>query len=254
MTIDVRGLTMRAAGLALALVLSPSGLPVSAAEGSAAPAQAVAPGAEAPPAFSEAETRMWMTDQLKSISRPLELHYRFEKSGTLEEGFTDEVKFVIEKINPDGSKAVSMQFFSGERNFPMPPVDGTTVNLVLGKYMEGDVREMNRLTDPNGSASERWRYFQRRIKLALAESATVEPTTFEFDGRTWNGHQISFAPYVDDPHRQQFERFAGKQYSVIVSDELPGYVYRIETRVPGADGGGPLVSEVLELVRVSARP
>jgi hypothetical protein len=202
--------------------------------------------------FSEAETRMWLTDQLKAITRAMELRYRFEKTGTLEEGFTDEVRFVIDRVNPDGSKAVSVQFFSGERNIPVPPVDGATVNLVLGKYMEGDVREMNRLTDPDNSARERWRYFQRRIKAALAESAEVRPTRFEFDGRNWSGHEISFAPYVDDPHRQQFERYADKRYRIVVSDELPGYLYRIETEIPGEQGGKPLIREVLQLV--SATP
>ena len=49
----------------------------------------------------------------------------------------------------------------------------TTVNPILKVYLQGGVYEMNRLTDPNGAARERWRYFQRRIKYALAESATV---------------------------------------------------------------------------------
>lgn len=248
-------MTIEVHGLVAALVLSLAGLPAVAVEGEDATVVAAAPAAQAPVEFSEAETRMWMTDQLKSITRTMELRYRFEKSGTLEEGFTDEVRLVIDKINPDGSKATSMQFFTGERNFPASPADSTTVNLVLGKYLEGDVRDMNRLTDPNGSARERWRYFQRRIKLALAESATVAATTFKFDGRTWNGHEISFAPYVDDPHRQQFERYADKQYRIVVSDELPGYVYRIETVVPGAKGESePLVREVLQLTGSKPRP
>ena len=80
----------------------------------------------------------------------------------------------------------------------------------------------------------------------------VEPRTFEFDGRQWQGHEISFQPYVDDPKRDQFERFAKKTYSLVVSDELPGYVYRIETVVPGeGDGAEPLVREVLQLESIT---
>lgn len=197
--------------------------------------------------FSEAEVLLWMTNQLDSISSPMVLTYSFEKSGTLEPGFSDEVRFVVERINDDGTKSASLDFFTGERNFPVPPVASTTVNPIFKVYMQGDVYEMNRLSDPNGTARERWRYFQRRIKFALAESAVVEPHEFEFGGRKWNGRKIRFAPYVNDPKRNLFERFADKQYTFVVSDDLPGYVYRIETVIPAADGGEPLIRELLEL-------
>lgn len=200
--------------------------------------------------FSEAETRLWMTDQLSSISGAVELVYSFEKSGSLEPGFKDEVRFTINRVNDDGTKAASLEFFTGERNFPVPPVDSTTVNPVIKVYFQGDVYEMNRLTDPEGTARERWRYFQRRIKYALAESAEVRPVVFEFDGRSWNGHEITFQPYVNDPRKNLFDEFANKTYTVVVSEELPGYVYRIETVVSSVGAADPLLRESLELVAI----
>ncbi|NNL99140.1 MAG: hypothetical protein HKO62_00225, partial [Gammaproteobacteria bacterium] len=134
----------------------------------------------------------------------------------------------------------------------VPPVEETDVNPVIKLYMQGDVYEMNRLTDTTGSARERWRYFQRRIKFALAEGAEVTPTTIEFNGKQFNGKQISFTPYTNDPNRDKFEEFANKRYVVQVSDELPGYVYKIETVVPGGiEQSEPLVQETLQLVEVS---
>lgn len=204
--------------------------------------------AEETPEFSEAETRLWMTNQLGSVSQAMELVYSFERSGSLDAGFADEVRFVVSRVNDDGTKAAALEFFTGERNFPVPPVESTTVNPVIKVYLQGDVYEMNRLTDPDGTARERWRYFQRRIKYALAESAEVKPTTFEFDGRQWSGFEITFAPYANDPRRNLFEQYADKRYTVVVSDDLPGYLYRIETVVPGEAGTGePLVREVLQL-------
>lgn len=200
--------------------------------------------------FSEAETRLWLTDQLKSVSHAMELTYRFEKSGSLETGFSDRVRFVIQKINDDGTKVASVEFLTGERNFPVSPVDSATVNPVIKVYLQGDVYEMNRLTDPDGGSRERWRYFQRRIKFALAESATVTPMTFTFDGREWQGFEISFRPYINDPKRELFERFENKSYSFIVCDELPGYLYRIETEVPAEDSPQPLLREVLQLTGI----
>ena len=205
---------------------------------------------QGPAQFSDAETRMWLTDQLHTIRRATKLTYAFEKSGSLEAGFTDTVDFVISKVNDDSSKAVSLRFFTGERNWPLPPVERATVNLVLKHFLEGDVYEMTRLTDPNGVARERWRYFQRRIKLALAETAEVKPTSFEFNGRDFEGSEIVFEPYVDDPRRDLFARFAAKRYSITVSDDLPGYLYRIDTSVPSPESDEPLLREVLQLVSV----
>jgi hypothetical protein len=202
---------------------------------------------EKSPEFSQAEVLLWMTDQLSAVTAPVTLMYAFKRSGALEAGFDDQIEFQIRKVHEDGTKSAAVRFFTGERNFPVPPVENTTVNPILKIYLQGDVLEMNRLSDPNGTARERWRYFQRRIKFALAESATVQAHTFEFDGRRWNGHKIEFQPYVNDPRRNLFEKYADKSYSFIVSDELPGYVYQIETVVPGAKEGAPLIREFLQL-------
>ncbi|MCC6708426.1 MAG: hypothetical protein IT492_12790 [Gammaproteobacteria bacterium] len=214
----------------------------------AAEAQAAQQPAEVK--FSEAETRMWMTDQLRNVTKPINLRYDFHKTGSLEPDFNfdDKVELKVEKINADGSKDGTVQFFTGEHNFPAPPMESVTVNPVLGHYLYGDVMQMNRLTDPNGEARERWRYFQRRIKFSLSEDATVKPVSFEFNGRTWKGYEISFVPYAKDPKRNLFEKFADKRYSVTVSDELPGYLYRIETIIPDAKPEQPpLIREVLQL-------
>lgn len=200
--------------------------------------------------FSEAETRLWMTDQLNAVEQTMELVYEFQKSGSLEPGFTDEIRFRIEKINSDGTKAASVQFFTGERNFPVPPVNNATTNPILKVYLQGDVYEMNRLTDRDGESRERWRYFQRRIKFALADAAQTEPVTFEFDGKSYAGYQISFQPYINDPRRNLFERFAEKSYRFIISEDLPGYVYQIETLIPQEGKEKPLIKESLKLKQI----
>lgn len=218
-------------------------------EGSAAQ-QTRAQDAAATP-ISEAERTLWLGNQLAAVTAPMTLEYTFTKSGSLEAGFTDTVRFNIHKVKPDGMKAASLEFFTGERRFPVPPEENTDVNPVLKVYFQGDVYEMNRLSDPEGTARERWRYFQRRIKFALAEAATVEPAEIRFDGRAYPGKRIHFQPYLNDPKRSEFEKFANKEYTVLVSDALPGFVYRIETRVADATAGAPpLLQEVLELTAI----
>ncbi len=200
--------------------------------------------------FSEAETLIWMTNQLETISAPMTLHYDFKKRGALEKGFDDVVEFIIDKVHDDGMKSASLKFFTGERNFNVPPVEKTDVNPILKVYLQGDVYEMNRLTDPEGTSRERWRYFQRRIKFALADTAEVKQVNFDFNGKQFAGRKVVFRPYVNDPKRNLFEAFAGKQYEITVSDELPGYLYKIRTFVPGPEGESiPLVEEELTLVK-----
>lgn len=201
--------------------------------------------------FSEAENLLWMTDQLRAVTAPGVITYSFVKDGSYEEGFEDSIEFTISKVHADGMKAAAIRFFTGQRNFPVPPVDSTDVNPVLKVYFQGDVYEMNRLTDPDRKAKERWRYFQRRIKFALSEGAKVSDTEVEFDGRKYKAKQVFFEPYVNDPKRPQFEKFATKQYTVVVAEDLPGYVYEVRTEVPGQDGQPPLLRERLKIKSVS---
>jgi len=204
--------------------------------------------------FSRAETLLWLTDQLKTIDRPMEFIYEFERSGTFEPGFKDTVRFIVKNVKDDGMKTASIEFFTGERAFDVPSAESTNVNPVLKIYLQGDVYEMNRLTDTDGKSKERWRYFQRRIKFSLAESAVVKEVKVSFGGKEYAAKEVSFSPYANDPKRALFEQFADKTYTVVVSDKLPGYLYSIKTVVPGnRPDSRPLIEEVLELAKVSER-
>ncbi len=199
--------------------------------------------------FSEAETRLWLADHLQNIHKPTRLKYDFVRSGTYEVGFTDVVLVDVKKLNDDGSKNADMQFFTGERAQPFPPDTVTEIrgNPVLGVYMRGDVYDMNRITD--GS----WRYFQRRIKLALSEAATVEPVEIDFAGKKVKAQRIVITPFVKDPHGAQFQQFIGKRYEFTLSNEVPGTLYEIRSIVPGASAAdAPLLEERLTLSQVGA--
>jgi hypothetical protein len=206
--------------------------------------------------FSDAETRLWLADHLKNIERPARLHYEFQKTGSFEEGFVDSVYLDIVEINADGTKNAEMQFFTGPRaqGFGSENVTEITGNPVLGTYLGGDIDELNRLTGAAADARGRWRYFQRRIKLALAESATIEDITVNFQGRQVQAQRITITPFTKDPHRSEFEQFAEKRYEFVLSDEIPGTIYQIRTLVPGANGAtAPLIEETLTLSQVEVR-
>lgn len=198
--------------------------------------------------FSPAESQLWLSNQLGNINRPARLFYQFKKSGSYEKGFSDSVFLDVLKINPDGTRDTDLKFFTGERQQAYGPnnVTGVRGNPILGIYMRGDVLDLNRLTEGN------WRYFQRRIKLALAESAKIEPVDIEYGDKVLKGRRIVITPFVDDPRRSQFAQFAGKRYEFVLSDDIPGTVYEIHTIIPGESGDTePLIEERLTLKQVN---
>lgn len=200
--------------------------------------------------FSDAETRLWLSNHLGNITEPMQLYYEFTKEGKLEEEFSDAVYLDILALNEDGSKNADMQFFTGARrqSFHSGNVTGVVGNPVLGIYLQGDVYEMSRLTEGG------WRHFHRRIKLALHESAEVRPTTISFAGQQLQAQVIAFAPYRNDPYRSRFEKYSNKRYEITLSDQVPGTLYRIRTviRDAGEQTAEPLLAETLTLV--STRP
>lgn len=201
--------------------------------------------------FSRAESRLWLDNHLANIDKPGRLYYKFQKTGSYEQGFDDSIYLDILNINEDGTKDTNLEFFTGNRRqFASPGnLESVTGNPVLGLYMQGDVREMNRLTD--GS----WRYFQRRIKMAFAKDAEIKDITIDYNGGKVDAEKIVIKPYLNDPHRRQFERFAEKVYEFILSNKIPGSIYQIKTVVPDAahPDGEPLIVEKLTSSRRISR-
>ncbi len=203
--------------------------------------------------LSKAETLLWMTDQLSAVDKPVEIRYEFNRTGTFDSGFSDTVRFIVHTVKVNGMKSARLEFFTGERSVDVAPVENTTINPVLKVYLQGDVYEMNRLTDPEGKSRERWRYFQRRIKLALAKIATVEDVVVTFDDMDYSAKKIEFSPYLNDPKRRLFERFSSKAYTIIISKDLPGYIYSIESVVPGERSNAlPLIKDRLKLIEINS--
>lgn len=236
---------------------------VQAADPEAPPAEG-APAAEAPvqqpdtsatevPPISAAEDLLWMGDQLKSIDKPTKLKYEFNKTGSFEEGFKDSVEFNITDIRSDGMKSATVNFFTGQRNLPVPPYESINGNVLLAIFLQGDILEMKRFTEIGS------RFFQQKIKYALATSAKMTDVEIDFNGAKVPGKQVTITPYADDPKaetNERFLKFKDKTYTFTVSDQIPGFLYSIHTVVPptkdAADPSQPLNEELLRLSAVEA--
>ena len=201
--------------------------------------------------FSNAENKLWMDKHLLNIKQSARLHYEFEKTGSYEEGFIDDVYLDIVKVNEDGTREVVLDFFSGEQRQKVSPsnVQHVTGNPVIGIYLQGDVYEMSRLTGGG------WKYFHRQIKLAIAGSNTSEHVTVELDGKQYESEKIVLYPYENINKKDRLKEFADKRYEFILSDEIPGKLYQIRTVINDAENPAvPLLEEVLTLKSVEFSP
>ncbi len=201
--------------------------------------------------FSNAENKLWMDKHLLNIEQPARLHYEFEKTGSYEDSFTDDVYLTIVEINEDGTRNTVLDFFSNEQKQKVSPsnVEKITGNPVIGIYLQGDVYEMSRLTEGG------WKYFHRQIKLAIADSNTSEQVVVELDGKQYDSEKIVLYPYKNIKMKNRLKEFSDKSYEFILSNEIPGKLYQIRTVINDAENPGvPLMIETLTLKSVELGP
>ena len=201
--------------------------------------------------FSNAENKLWMDKHLLNVEQAVRLHYEFEKTGSYEEGFIDDVYLDIVKVNEDGTRDAVLDFFSGEQKQIIAPsnVEKITGNPVIGIYLQGDVYEMSRLTEGG------WKYFHRQIKLAMADSNTSEQVVVELDGKQYDSEKIVLYPYKNIKMKNRLKEFSDKSYEFILSNEIPGKLYQIRTVINDAENPGvPLMIETLTLKSVEFGP
>jgi hypothetical protein len=190
------------------------------------------------PGYSAAERLLFMSEPLPALKPPLTLNYTFRKSGALEPGYEDRVAIDL-RAAPDGSCcSATGRFLTGEHAVMLPDVEQARSNPVLLYFLEHDVRDMKRLT--NGAPA----YFRKRIRLAIADEATVRDVALTYQGQTIAGRLVEIEPYRNDPTRQRYARYADKAYHFYISDAVPGGIYGMRSvmRAP-ASGQPPLIVE-----------
>ncbi|HEU4460935.1 MAG TPA: hypothetical protein VFR90_17575 [Methylibium sp.] len=202
---------------------------------------AASSGAAEPSEFSPAEKLVFTEHHLANVKTATSLRYRFVKAGSLESGFEDEVRVDVTP-NARGQSAVSGNFLSGERRETMPAIDEAQSNPAILYFLEHDIREMERLTKGKSN------YFRKRIRMAMAEGASVRDTTVQYRGESLAAKEVSLAPYESDPMRNRFEKYATKRYVFVIASGVPGGLYQIRTSLPGAlPGDAPVLEETMTL-------
>ena len=191
--------------------------------------------------ISPAERLIFTTDHLHGIAQQTELDYALLSSDPPAHG-ADIVKVLV--VSPDNAKG-DAQVSDHSGAVPLPN-GGLQCNPVIIYFLERDIAEMEHLT-----GGQR-RYFQQRLRLALAAGPRIETVTSQIGGKSVKAQQIVVQPYLGDPNAERFAQFTGKRYTFLIADTVPGQVALIRTDVPAAnnDFAHPLHSQTLSFQAV----
>ena len=179
------------------------------------------------PDASPAERLLFMQPHLANIRPPRTLRYAYVEEGGASGSIKDAMVVELRAGAAGACCNVSGSFMSGSRALRLPEIEEARSNPALLYFLEHEVRRLQQQT--KGQAA----HFRRRIRLALAQSATISPTTIRWHGRDVAAQVVHIAPFIDDPYRSRFEEMSKKEYDFVMSDAVPGGVYQVLTQVPG---------------------
>lgn len=210
----------------------------------------LAPVAQGEDGLSKANRLLFQTDHLKDLEGSPTLVYRLKRAGTEGEPFTDRIQVHL-KRNSDGKTfKADISYLTGKRERHVPSVPKASGNPILKVFLQREVLEIQDETGGN------WRYFQKAFKKALSNEARVETVTFDYRGQTVEGKRVHVVPYREDAYSDRMGEYSAAEYDLVLSEAVPGGVYRLVARVParpGVDASDPdntLFTETLTLEEV----
>lgn len=198
--------------------------------GTAVAAANVARAADTRP-LSPAQIALFESNHLKNVNRDTVLDYSFEHRGGASGDFQDKVTARIGKTESDGKKEIAVTFLTGNRQLQLPAVSQFSGNPLLMAFLQHDVMQMKEAT--GGSEL----YFRNRIREAFVDRAKIAPTEIILDGKKVPAQEIVIKPFPGEVHMDQFPDFIEKTYRFVLSDAVPGTIYRISTSVPKPETG-----------------
>ena len=164
--------------------------------------------------------------------------YRFDGS-LVERPFSDGVVLDFTRHRDDAGFDVDAHLFPQSRDLEIGPLAAAAANPILLIFFQRDAIQMS-----NGTGGSQ-HYFRNAIRRVLRtpDPASVRSTTIAFGGKEVAASEISFRPFVHDPHRARLREFADKTYRFIVSEAVPGGIYEVQSETPERDGNGVLLRE-----------
>ena len=189
--------------------------------------------------MSTANIALFIDEHLKTVTEPSRIYYKFSKESTREDNFLGNVVLNIIKVENDNTKHITFRYLKGRNKVRFPPQIGAKGNPVFMLFFERDARDMQRLTGGNAL------FFRSRIRHTIA-ATEIKDVELEFQGNKFVGKQISFQPFLETKLKNRVSRYKTKKFVITMSEEIPGFIFKIETYIKDLDDPTDKVKEILQ--------
>ena len=189
--------------------------------------------------MSNANIALFIDEHLSEIKEPSRIYYKFEKQSTREDNFVGNVVLNIVKVQDDNPKHITFRYLKGRNKVRFPPQIGAKGNPVFMLFFERDCRDMQRLAGGNAL------FFRSRIRHTIA-ATEIKDVELEFRGDKIVGKQISFQPFLETKLKNRVSRYKTKKFVITMSEDIPGFIFKIETYIKDLDDPSDMVKEILQ--------
>ena len=189
--------------------------------------------------MSGANIALFIDEHLKTITEPSRIYYRFQKESTREDNFVGNVVLNIVKVEDDNTKHITFRYLKGRNKVRFPPQIGAKGNPVFMLFFERDSRDMQRLTGGNAL------FFRSRIRHTIA-ATEIKEVEIIYNNQKLPAKEISFQPFTKTELKNRVSRYKTKKFVITMSDNIPGYIYKIETFIKDLEDPDDMVKEILQ--------
>tara|TARA_Y100000766_G_C18737252_1_gene521740 strand:+ start:202 stop:840 length:639 start_codon:yes stop_codon:yes gene_type:complete len=189
--------------------------------------------------MSSANIALFIDEHLKSIKEPSRIFYKFEKESTREDNFIGNVVLNIVKVDDDNTKHITFRYLKGRNKVRFPPQIGAKGNPVFMLFFERDSRDMQRLTGGNAL------FFRSRIRHTIA-ATEIKDVSIEYNNEIIEAKEISFQPFTKTELKNRVSRYKTKKFIIVMSNKIPGYIYKIQTFIKDLEDPDDMVKETLQ--------
>ncbi len=189
--------------------------------------------------MSSANIALFIDEHLQTIKEPSRIYYKFEKESTREDNFIGNVVLNIVKIDDDNTKHITFRYLKGRNKVRFPPQIGAKGNPVFMLFFERDSRDMQRLTGGNAL------FFRSRIRHTIA-ATDIKNIEIDYKNKKIPAKEISFQPFTKTELKNRVSRYKTKKFVIVMSHEIPGFIYKIETFIKDLEDPDDMVKETLQ--------